>query len=311
MYSDGIVLIGSCFSDHIGARLQEAKFDTCYNPTGIVFDPLSVAHHLDDFANHKQYEPSELFQPDELWVSWFHHSDFSSITPEETCRNINEAIQLGAAKLKSASYLFITLGTAYSYLLKSKQLAVANNHKAPGDWFEKRLLSIDEIVQTLQKSIHHVKTVNANIEVVFTVSPVKHVRDGIIENSRSKARLLESAHQLATLESNCSYFPAYELVNDILRDHRFYAPDLAHPNQQSIQFVFDFFCKTYFSNTTQQQMQQVMQIVQAKYHRPLHPETKAHREFLKIFRAKTETIKAKLPGLDWSEEEKYFGSYEI
>jgi hypothetical protein len=305
-YSDQIVLVGSCFSDNIGAKLKEAKFQTVHNPTGIVFDPLSVARHLSDMISGKQYQPSELFQLNELWLSWFFHSDFSSTDAEKTCAKMIRAIQAGSAGLISASYLFITLGTAYSYLLKDKNIAVANNHKAPGAWFEKRLLEVDEMVAVLQKSIGDLRAINPGIQVVFTVSPVKHIRDGVIENNRSKARLLEAVHQLAQGQTNCSYFPAYELVTDVLRDYRFYAPDMAHPNPQAILFVFDFFCKTYFSSNTQQQMQEVLHIVLAKHHRPLHPDTLAHQHFLKTVAEKIAAIKTRLPGINWAEEELHF-----
>lgn len=305
-YQDKMMLMGSCFSDHIGAKLNGAKFQALYNPTGIIFDPLSLAQHLLAIVKSKSYQATDLFQHNELWHSWLFHSDFSSTKQEETLNRVNEAIVSAATQLKAVSYLFITLGSAYAYVLKEKQLTVANCHKAPKEWFDKKLLGVDEMVSALQKSIKQVKEVNPNIQIVFTVSPVKHIRDGVIENNRSKARLLEVAHTLSEHENNCSYFPAYELVNDVLRDYRFYAPDMAHPNTQAVDFVFDFFCQTYFTKPTQQLMHDVLQIVSAKHHRPLHPDTTAHQQFLKTFLEKTEMMKTKLPKLDWADEENYF-----
>jgi hypothetical protein len=311
VYEDKLMLMGSCFSDHIGAKLLEAKFQALYNPTGIVYDPISLAQHLSVIINGKSFESSDLFQHNELWHSWLFHSDFSSTNQEETLNRINEAIVSAASQLKSATYLFMTLGSAYAYVLKDKQVPVANCHKAPKEWFDKILLGVEEMVSALQKSIRELKAINPKIQIVFTVSPVKHIRDGIVENNRSKARLIELAHTLSEQEINCSYFPAFELVTDVLRDYRFYATDMAHPNVQAVDFVFDFFCQTYFTKQTQQLMQEVLQIVSAKNHRPLHANTKAHQQFLKTFLEKTEVMKTKFPKLDWTEEERYFNEASV
>jgi hypothetical protein len=307
-YNDKLLLIGSCFSDNIGAKLQEAKFNVLYNPTGIVFDPLSLAVHLADYATKKQYTENDLFEHNELWHSWLHHSDFSSPRKEQTLELINQSILTAHQQVIAASHLFITLGTAFSYQLIEKDLPVANCHKAPKNWFDKRLLTIDEMVLSLQKSIKLVKQLNPTLEIVFTVSPVKHIRDGIIENSLSKARLLEVAHQLSKEENGCSYFPAYELVTDVLRDYRFYASDMAHPNAQAIEFVFEHFCKIYLVQEVQQLMGDVLQIVLAKKHKPLHTTSNAHQQFLKTFLTKTEVLSKKLSSLNWDEEIKYFTS---
>lgn len=307
-YADKVLLLGSCFSDNIGNKLQQAKFQVLFNPTGIVFDPLSVARHLGDYAANKQYSAIDLFQHHELWRSWYHHSYFSGTNREETQQQINDAIQRAHEQLQSASYLFITLGTAYAYRLKEQQIAVANCHKVPQERFDKKLLTVDEITEALQLALTEVRKLNPTIEVILTVSPVKHIRDGVVENNRSKARLIEAVYQLTEIELHCSYFPAYELVTDVLRDYRFYTTDMAHPNEQAIQFVFDHFCETYLSKETQQLMQEVQQIVTAKNHRTLHADTKAHQQFLKTFLEKTNAMKGVLPMLDWAEEMGYFSS---
>ncbi len=305
-YHDRLLLIGSCFSDNIGAKLLEAKFNLLYNPSGIVFDPLSLATHLMDYATHKQYALTDLFALNELWHSWLHHSDFSNPEQSQTLKQINQAISASHQQLKAASHLFMTLGTAYSYELVEQKMPVANCHKAPKNWFEKKLLSVDEMALALQKSIGEVKKLNPGIEIIFTVSPVKHIRDGIIENNRSKARLLEVVHQLVNDTQHCSYFPAYEWVNDVLRDYRFYASDMVHPNEQAVAFVFEQFCNTYFSPETQQLLNEVLQIVAAKKHKPLHPTSNAHQQFLRTFLARTQILEEKMPTLDFKEEIKYF-----
>lgn len=305
-YAEKVLLVGSCFADNMGNKLQQAKFQVLFNPTGIVFDPLSVAKHLEDFATNKQYSADELFQHNELWFSWYHHSDFSTIDNIQTQKRINDALQQTHTYLQSTAHVFITLGTAFSYQLKDENIPVANCHKVPQSRFDKKLLSVTEITEALQKGIAAVRKLNPDVEVVFTVSPVKHIRDGIIENNRSKARLIESVHRLTGTISHCSYFPAYELVTDVLRDYRFYATDMAHPNEQAIEFVFNHFCETYFSKETQQLMRQVQQIVTAKNHRSLHPDTLAHQQFMKLFLEKTTALKMTLPMLDWEEEIRFF-----
>lgn len=305
-YSDRLLLIGSCFTDHIGTNLAGIKFRSRYNPTGIVFDPLSIARHLHDYVSAKQYGRQELFKQNELWHSWHHHSDFSGIQQQEVVQQINEAIQDASRLLAQSDWLFITLGTAYSYQLKEGALPVANCHKAPKDRFDKKLLGIEEITGTLSAALASVKAMNPALQIVITVSPVKHIRDGVVENNRSKARLTEAAHLLTENVKDCSYFPAYELVTDVLRDYRFYAPDMVHPSEQAVQYVFDIFCKTYFSAGTQQLAHEIRQIISARDHRPLHPGTEAHRQFLNTFAQKTKLMKDKLPMLDWEEEIRYF-----
>jgi hypothetical protein len=290
----------------MGIRLESAKFEVSYNPTGIVFDPLSIARHLTDFVHNKKYEPNDLEELNGVFHSWLHHSDFSNPRAADTLNKINSQVTFAHQKLASASYLFITLGTAFSYQLKANQIPVANCHKAPQEWFDKKLLTPLEMVESLQQSLQLVFVLNPKIQVVFTVSPVKHIRDGIVENNRSKARLLETVHNLAGWNSQCSYFPAYELVNDVLRDYRFYAADMAHPSEQAVDFVFDFLCKSFFTSKTQKLMEEVRQIVSAKNHKVLHPESHAQYEFMKVFKRKTEDIQGKLPMLNWNEELRYF-----
>jgi hypothetical protein len=305
-YKDKILLVGSCFAENIGSLLQEAKFQVLFNPSGIVFDPLSVATHLRDWALVNEYHAEDLFQQNELWHSWSHHSSLSSTSSHDVLTNINCSIGEAHRYLKASDYLFITLGTAYSYVLKEQQKAVANCHKVPQKLFEKRLLTTDQIQESLEQAISLVRNINPSVEIIFTVSPVKHIRDGIIENNRSKARLLDAVHTLVENNSHCTYFPAYELVTDVLRDYRFYAADMAHPSEQAIQFVFDHFGQTFLSVETHQLMQEVLQVVSAKNHRILHPDTLSNQRFRSAFLTKVETISKKLPMLDWSKELAYF-----
>jgi len=305
-YDKPMLFIGSCFSNNLGIQLQEAKFQVSYNPMGVVFDPLSIIYHLKMALNNQAVKEDTLFEHNELWHSWHHHSVLSSTSKQQTICAI-EAASLHIHKtLKQASHLFITMGTAFSYVLKESHIHVANCHKTPKQWFDKKLLSIEEMKTEMVKLCEAIKLINRDIEIVFTVSPVKHIRDGVVENSRSKARLLETAHAVVDMLSYCSYFPAYEMVTDVLRDYRFYASDMAHPNEQAVNYVLQQFCQTYMSVETQQMKNEIKQVVAAKKHQVLHAGTLAHQQFLNTFLAKTELLKVKLPFVNWEDELAYF-----
>lgn len=294
--------MGSCFSENIGAKLAEAKFKVKYNPLGIVFDPLSLARHLDDIRNNRVYTEADLFEFNELFNCWNFHSEFSSTEANQTLTSINTAITQTREWLQHTSHLFVTLGTAYHYTLKSSGQPVANNHKAPGAWFDKHLLDTSVMVDVLNQNLKGLKQLFPHLQVVVTVSPVKHIRDGIVENVRSKSRLIEVAHQL----NETLYFPAYELVTEVLRDYRFYKPDMAHPSEQAIDAVFDFFCQSWMSPQTLQWMGEVNQIRQAYNHRVLFPGTRAHQQFKQTMLSKINSLQTQLPQLDWQAERMYF-----
>lgn len=307
-YNDHILLIGSCFTGNIGNALREAKFKALYNPAGIVFDPLSTVKHVDDLLNARSYTEHDLFHHNELYASWHHHTEFSSTSPGGALDKINAAVSQGAEFLDKSSWIFITLGTAYSYQLHENGLPVANCHKAPSQWFNKKMLSSQEIIYAFEPILKKLVTKNARLNIVFTVSPVRHVRDGVIENNRSKARLLEAVHTLVERHEQCIYFPAYELVLDVLRDYRFYDTDLVHPNSLATQFVFETFCDHYLDTPAQALMEEVKKVRSAFHHRPLHPHTQQHKQFLSAHLEKTKQLQKKLPMLDWLEELNYFSS---
>jgi hypothetical protein len=305
-YDDSMLLIGSCFTANVGTALQELKFNTLHNPTGILFDPLSVARHLQDYTTNKQYHAHELVQLNDIWNSWLHHSEFSSVHQDECLNRVNTAIRYAHAHLHHTTMLLITLGTAFSYQLTPEQQPVANCHKAPANRFHKHLLSSDEIILALERALMPLLERKPQLQVVFTISPVRHIRDGVIENNRSKARLIEAVHHLVEQHERMFYFPSYELVMDVLRDYRFYDADLVHPNYAATQHVFDTFCQHYLSSPTLKLVEEVKQLVTARKHRPLHPDSAGHQAFLAVQREKLAVLKTKLPSLNWTEEEVAF-----
>lgn len=305
-YTDDILLIGSCFTEHISERLVQHKFHVCSNPHGILFNPLSVADSLDRYVSGKEYREGDLFYLNELWNSWAHHTRFSHIDKAQALQLINESLQEASGCIKKAKWVIITLGSAFQYYLKEHHQPVANNHRAPGQWFEKRLLAIDVIQQRLQQSLDNILQVNPDAHFIFTISPVRHIRDGVTANNRSKARLIEAVHSLCESNEHAYYFPAYELMIDILRDYRFYDIDLVHPNYSATQYVWGQFVKTCMNEGTRQLTDKVNSLVIAKKHRPRFPDTEAHQRFLNDHLLKTKELIKEYPFLDLKEEEEYF-----
>jgi hypothetical protein len=319
-HQQGIVSIGSCFTEHIGNALAEAKFKVLQNPNGILFDPVSVCASLISYIRNDVYSKADLFYQHELWHSWHHHSRFSGPDPEVVVNTINASQREAHAFLKEAEWLIITLGSSFSYRLSSiaaaetgnpnaahpAQAGVANCHRAPGHWFEKHLLTIDETVTALDNTMHRLFQFNPKLQIIFTISPVRHIRDGVVENNRSKARLLEAVHHLVAKFDKLYYFPAYELVIDVLRDYRFYDIDLVHPNYAATQYVLEAFLKTHTSAETRVLVEELKKIVTARKHRPQHPGTAAHQAFLKTHLQKATSLQHQHPYLDLSDEIRYF-----
>jgi GSCFA family len=305
-YTDKILFIGSCFTEEIGKMMKDLKFDVLQNPNGILYDPLSIASALDSYIENKFYKEDDLFLLNELWHSWQHHSIFSGMNKEEVLQNINHSQSQAHQFLKDASWLIITLGTSYNYRLKNSLEPVANCHKAPQDFFEKKLLSIDEIISRLTDVISKLKSFNSKLKIIFTVSPVRHLRDGVIENNRSKARLIEAIHSIKDNYKNVLYFPAYELIIDVLRDYRFYKSDLIHPTETATAFVFENFCDAFLNEDSLKLLKEIRSIVSAINHKPFQRESAAHKKFMNLQLEKINAIKTNFTFIDFSNEEKFF-----
>ena len=305
-YTDNLLLIGSCFTEHISDRLQQHKFNTLANPHGILFNPLSVAASLDGYIDGKTYSEKDLFYLNELWNSWDHHTRFSNINMAAALETINQSQNTAADFIRKADWVIITLGSAFQYYLKETGSPVANNHRAPAQWFEKRLLGIDLITTTLGATIEKLHAINPFAQVLFTISPVRHIRDGVVDNNRSKARLIEAVHDLCGSYEQVHYFPAYELVIDILRDYRFYDIDFVHPNFPATTFVWEKFVASSIAPAARELMPQVLEIVTARSHRARFPETDSHKKFKASYAAKTRALMDKYPFLKMQDELSYF-----
>lgn len=318
-YPHKIFLIGSCFTEHIGNFLKDHKFNVLVNPMGVLFDPCAIAFHLLNFAK-KQHTPSDhLFFYQELWHSWKHHSQFSSTSFEKTYQTILNAEKKASEFLQDADWLIITLGTSYTYRLTEHapqehlhkwgvSYPVANCHKCPAQWFFRYLLPLDETYDLLYQALSLIQKVNPKVHILLNISPVRHLRDGVIANNRSKARLIEVTHLLTENLTNTFYLPSYEIIIDVLRDYRFYDIDKAHPNYEATQWVIQFFTEHYLDSQTKQYLSRMQDIRKALLHRPQNPNTQAHQQFLNRYFEKVCQIEKELPFLNFEEEKKIFSS---
>ena len=306
-HQQNLLLIGSCFTEQIGIKLSNHKFSVLDNPNGILFNPTSISKSISAYIDNKQYKETDLFYQNESWNSWEHHSRFSNPDAGECLRIINESQTKAHTFLKKADWLLITLGSAFVYELENKEV-VANCHKVPTDKFSKRLLSANEVFNDLQKMIEKAATFNSSLKIIFTISPVRHLRDGFIENNRSKATLIQAAHQLVDKNSNCFYFPAYELIIDDLRDYRFFAEDMVHPNYAATNYVWEKFIATCIDESSQQLMKEIAVIVAAKNHKPFNPTSEQHKKFLQINSEKVKKLQQQFTYLNLKEEADYFKS---
>ena len=305
-YGEKILLTGSCFTEHIGGALRDWKFDTLLNPNGILFDPQSVATSLVSYLRPQVYQEDDLVYFNELWQSWQHHGMFSRMDKRQCLGMINESQENAHRFLREADWLIVTLGSAFAYRLIEGGRPVANCHRAPQQWFDKCLMTIGEITAGLDNCLHQLFHFNPRLRVIFTVSPVRHIRDGVVDNNRSKARLIESVHQLTGKFDRLYYFPAYELVIDVLRDYRWYDLDMVHPNYGATQFVLEHFTAWALDADSKALLDRVKELVSARRHRPVHPGTEAHARFLKAHHARAAELARQYPFLDWREELEYF-----
>jgi hypothetical protein len=304
-HTDRIMLIGSCFTEQMGSKLARVKFLTHENPNGILFNPASIVKSIDSYLEEKVYRSEDLFEHNGIWGSWDHHTRFSDVNQDEALRKINSARENATAFIKQADWLILTLGSAFLYA-HHDGFFVANCHKVPTDRFVKRLMKCDEITLDLYEMILRLKKANPKLKVLFTISPVRHLREGFIENNRSKSMLIQSVHQLTEMHTDVHYFPAYELVIDDLRDYRFYAEDMVHPNYQATEYVWEKFQHTCFSLEDQALIKEIHQLVLAKNHRPFNPTSHQHQSFMLKCAEKAKNLMSLHPHINLHEEMLFF-----
>lgn len=274
-HEDSMLLIGSCFADNIGGKLNEAHFDCCVNPFGTLYNPLSIRKTLADIIKGRGYETgdTELFEHEGVWHSWMHHTRFSSTDKNNLVEKINTSIKEAHEHLKKCSLLIVTLGSAYVYRLKDDARIVANCHKMNEKLFDRKRLAVDEIVSEWLPLLDELREINPQIKVMFTVSPIRHKRDGFHANQLSKATLLLAADSLCEERSDmCLYFPAYEIMMDELRDYRFYADDMVHPSTLAVEYIWERFCDAFFNRKTMDKIAEWRKFEAAQRHRTIMAE---------------------------------------
>jgi lysophospholipase L1-like esterase len=294
-YNSKILLLGSCFSENIGNKLSFYKFQTNQNPFGILFHPKAIENSITNAINEKVYTEEDLIFQNERWHCFNAHSSLSAPDKNELLNNLNSAILSTNKNLKEASHLIITLGTSWVYRFIETDTIVANCHKVPQKKFLKELLTVDEISESLEAIIVLLKSINKNIHILFTVSPVRHLKDGFIENTLSKSHLISAIHTVISSRENTHYFPSYEIMMDELRDYRFYTEDMIHPNKTAINYIWERFNETWFSESSKLTMQEIETIQKGILHRPFNKNSAQHQQFLQNLEVKKKTIQSKFP----------------
>jgi lysophospholipase L1-like esterase len=307
-YEKQHIFIGSCFTENVGNRMAALKYSVDVNPFGILYNPVSVAHALEFLLQKKHFEKTDLIKHDGLWHSFYHHSRFSSADASEALKKINARIKSSSQILNTADFLFITFGTAWVYKYLPTQQTVSNCHKIPAKKFSRFRLTADEIASRFTKIIKKIREVNPGLKFIFTVSPIRHWKDGAVENQRSKATLLLSVDQILKNfnEENCGYFPAYEIVMDELRDYRFYSEDMIHLSEAAVKHIYEKFQIAMIDDKSRKTSEEIQKITNAVNHKPFNKFTKENLTFMKHGLKKTQLVQKEKPYIDLSSELRYF-----
>lgn len=299
-YASGIVSLGSCFAENIGEKFEYFKFRASVNPFGIIFNPVSLEKLIWRSVHKEYFTDKDIFFHNDLWHCFEVHSVLSSSDKELFLKRLNQIIDKFYNQIIESSHVCITLGTSWVYRNVKSGEIVANCHKVPQKQFTKELLSIAQIEESLQTIVASVTSVNPNCNFLFTVSPVRHSKDGFVENQRSKAHLITALHNTFDFQlPTFNYFPSYEIMMDELRDYRFYADDMLHPNQVAIDYIWERFFQSMISEACYPVMQEVDSIQKALQHRPFNPDSDSHQKFLKNLHQKMATLQTQMPHISF------------
>jgi hypothetical protein len=279
-YNSKVISIGSCFAENMAEKFDYFKFQNVTNPFGIIFNSVSIEKIIQRAVQEKWFTEKDVFFHNERWHCFEVHSDLSNSDREELLETLNKAISETNKKLKEATHVIITYGTSWIYRNIDSNEIVANCHKVPQKQFSKELLSVDVIHKNIQNTIDLIHTLNTDINFIFTISPVRHIKDGFIENQLSKSHLFTALHKIINHQPTINYFPSYEIMMDELRDYRFYAEDMLHPNQVAIDFIWHKFSENYIAENSFSTMQEIEEIQKSLRHRSFNPESEQHQKFL-------------------------------
>ena len=309
-HRDHLLSIGSCFAEELALFLKKRKIEILSNPSGIVYNPVSITLLLENLMDEKQPEAGDLFFRDGLYHHYQFHGRYSGTKAEDVLEKMSSSLLAAAIHLRKCRFLILTLGTSWVYREKESGQIVANCHKVPAAQFTKEWLSPSVMHQAMFEVFNRLRTMNPAIKIILTVSPVRHLRDGAVENSRSKAALLLTAAYLQnTLPDTVLYFPSYELMVDELRDYRFYAEDMVHPSPVAVEYIMRRFTETAVDEESLQLLKKTEELLRAVEHRPFNPETEEHKRFCNKQLEIIDKLAKYFPHLDFGSEKNYFGNF--
>ena len=296
-YNSRIISLGSCFAQNIGEKFSYFKFQNTVNPFGIIFNPVSIENLISRVVNNQEFTENDIFFHNDLWHCFEVHSELSHSDKTIFLDRLNQILSDFHFQIFKSTHFQITYGTSWVYRNKSSNSIVANCHKVPQSQFEKEILSVATIEKSIQNTIDLIQKVNPNCYFIFTVSPVRHIKDGFVENQRSKAHLITAIHSSISHLPSSNYFPSYEIMMDELRDYRFYAEDMLHPSQTAIDYIWKRFSENYISEENFATMEEVCSIQKGLAHRPFNADSDSHQKFLTSLNEKISKLKEKFPGM--------------
>ena len=298
-YQSRLLLLGSCFVQNIGTKLSHYKFQNLQNPFGILFQPIAIENLVTRAVYNSQFAKEDVFYNNGRWQCFEAHSYLSHMEKEQLILDLNESLDKTSKQIRESTHLIITLGTAWAYRYKNTKTLVANCHKVPQTEFTKELLSVQEISRSLEGIIEAIGSVNNNATIVFTISPVRHLKDGFVENQRSKSHLFAALHQILERD-RVSYFPSYEIMMDELRDYRFYQADMVHPNELAINYIWERFMEAWIAKEALDVMQKVDEIQKGLLHRPFNANSEQYQKFTKSLEKKITYLQEAYPFMEFA-----------
>lgn len=301
-YQSQLVLLGSCFAENMGEKLNYYKFPSLQNPFGILFHPKAIEKLIEGSVQGKRYTGKDTFFHNERWHCFDAHSDLSDVSKEVLLERLNTGLKETHQQIAGSTHIIITLGTAWVYRDTKTNSLVANCHKVPQKSFSKELLPISTLTESLKNIIDLIQSINKSVSVVFTVSPVRHLKDGFVENQRSKAHLITAVAQVLSSKVELGekhYFPAYEIMMDELRDYRFYEADMVHPSPLAIDYIWEKFKTVWISEKAYRPMEQVEDIQKGLGHKAFDPDSERHRRFLKSLGDKITYLRKEYPFMEF------------
>ncbi|HLW31515.1 MAG TPA: GSCFA domain-containing protein [Aequorivita sp.] len=301
-YSSKILLLGSCFSENIGGKFDYCKFQNLQNPFGVIFNPVSIGRLVIRAIENELFSEADVFQHNGMWKCFETHSELSCLDKDELIRILNDSLHLLRRTLFSSTHIIFTYGTSWVYRHLESDKIVANCHKLPQKNFKKELLSIDIISKSIQNTIDKISTVNKRASIIITVSPVRHIKDGFVENSLSKSHLISAIHTSTSLEQRKFqpyYFPSYEIMMDELRDYRYYSEDMLHPNKTAIEVIWEKFSKVWVSANAESLQKEIASIQNGLLHKPFNPLSEEHLRFSKTLQYKISAVQQKFPHIQF------------